>query len=164
MSSHILEGDAPSAPSRHPHFSSHRATGNTEEFQNFRVSAFPLRPPHPRVASLLRYAPVAPLGYTFVFPFGHALSRGCSLPLMSPFGLPCGRQPSQRPLACVRVNPPPRALLFILSSCLKILTLIRVGALTSPSVFEISSQFRHTPPSVHASARSVPPQIFQESS
>jgi hypothetical protein len=31
-----------------------------------------------RVASLLRYAPVAPLGYTFVFPFGHALSRGCS--------------------------------------------------------------------------------------
>jgi len=42
-----------------------------------------------------------PLGYTFVFPFGHALSRGCSLPLMSPFGLPCGRLPSQRPLACV---------------------------------------------------------------
>jgi hypothetical protein len=51
------------------------------------------------------------------------------------------------------------------SSCHpEILTLIRVGALTSPSVFEISSQFRHTPPSVHASARSVPPQIFQESS
>ena len=34
------------------------------------------------VASLLRYAPVATLGYTFVFPFGHALSRGCSLPLV----------------------------------------------------------------------------------
>jgi hypothetical protein len=38
------------------------------------------------------------------------------------------------------------------------------SATTSPSVLEISSQFRHTPPSVRASARSVPPQIFQESS
>jgi hypothetical protein len=43
-------------------FSSHGATGNTEEFQNFRFSAcqhFPLRVSPPRVASLLRYAPVA---------------------------------------------------------------------------------------------------------
>jgi hypothetical protein len=38
-----------------------------------------------------------------------------SVVAFSPFGLPCGRQPSQRPLARVRVNPPPRALLFILS-------------------------------------------------
>jgi hypothetical protein len=44
-------------------FASHGATGNTEEFQNFRFSAcqhFPLRVSPPRVACLLRYAPVAP--------------------------------------------------------------------------------------------------------
>ena len=39
----------------------------------------------PRYCATLR---LPTLGYTFVFPFGHALSRGCSIPLMSPFGLP----------------------------------------------------------------------------
>ena len=63
----------------------------------------------PRYCATLR---LPTLGYTFVFPFGHALSRGCSLPLMSPFGLlmqptaqpPCCLVPSQRPLACVPVS------------------------------------------------------------
>jgi hypothetical protein len=45
----------------------------------------------------------------------HNIGGRSSIGACSPFGLPCGRQPSQRPLACVRVNPPPRALLFILS-------------------------------------------------
>ena len=77
-------------------FSSHRATGNTEEFQNFRFSACqhfhsaPLRALPPYCATLR----LPPLGYTFVFPFGHALSRGCSLPLMSPFGLPSAGYPA----------------------------------------------------------------------
>ena len=53
----------------------------------------------PRYCATLR---LPTLGYTFVFPFGHALSRGCSRPRSCCFGLPCGRLPSQRPLACVR--------------------------------------------------------------
>jgi hypothetical protein len=44
MSSPSSEGAVPSAPSRLPHFSSHRATGNTEAFQNFSVSGFSATP------------------------------------------------------------------------------------------------------------------------
>jgi hypothetical protein len=64
-----------------PHFPSHRATGNTQEFQHLRSDS--------------------PLCLGALPP---------SLPLMSPFGLPCGRLPSQRPLACVRERPTPSRL------------------------------------------------------
>ena len=128
-------------------FSSHGATGNTEEFQNFRFSAcqhFPLRASPPRVASLLRYAPVAPPGLHIclslwtcaiarVFAPAHVALRAALRQGWFAFLPECltlrathvayranprllGSQPG--PLACVRVNPPP-TLLFILPSCVK---------------------------------------------
>jgi hypothetical protein len=45
----------------------------------------------PRYCATLR---LPTLGYTFVFPLGYALSRGCSLPHISPFGLPAAGYPA----------------------------------------------------------------------
>jgi hypothetical protein len=70
---------------------------------------------------------------------------------------------SEFPRASISAQTPLCALVIV-SSCRKILTLICVGVLTSPAVFEISSQFRHTLPSGHAPARSTPFRSSAESS
>ncbi len=90
-------------------FASHRATGNTEEFQNFRFSAcqhFPLRVSPPRVASLLRYAPVAQPGlYICLSLWTCAIARVFHVALRAalrqasqpaPAGM-CSREPSAHP-------------------------------------------------------------------
>jgi len=79
-----MQDDDP--PNELEHFSSHGATGNTEEFQHFRVSTFPLRLPSVPLCLCERPTP-------------HACAVGMTMPiyppvnpvidsLRSPFGLP----------------------------------------------------------------------------
>jgi len=74
-------------PSRPPHFPSHRATGNTEEFQNFRVSAFPLRLPSVPLCLCERPTPHAcTVGTTMLLSF--ALPRDSAIVLLGRDGAP----------------------------------------------------------------------------
>ena len=67
-----------------------------------------------RFASLLRCAPVClvtplrsgcpPWATRLTFPFTMALSRGCSLPLMSPYGLPSAGSVGSHPPGCLTLR------------------------------------------------------------
>ena len=104
----LRESPVPFSPIRGPKTpKKHNACHRTKSPQQQWAGRPPSLSPPPRLCALPPYCAtlrLPPLGYTFVFPFGHALSRGCSRHSRAPSSPPGLRFAQSVPLRGARTS------------------------------------------------------------